>query len=133
MDLVASDALGIPRPHHLDKLVDELALRVDDFKDVIRVAEESLELVVADRDDADVGVLRAAVEEDVLVFGLEAVEESDNLVILGVGEKFASGVGWNERRESARRLLEQQGAFTHCAAPSRVKPCAEAPSDSVHR
>lgn len=39
MNLVTSDAFGIPRPHHVDELVDELALRVDDLEDVIRVAE----------------------------------------------------------------------------------------------
>lgn len=91
VNLVACKRLRVPIVANLvDEPGNQLALGLDDFDDVVHLADALLEVRRSNCDDADVSVVGAAVHLDVVVLALKTVEEGEDGIVRRVWEELAA-------------------------------------------
>jgi hypothetical protein len=83
--------------NHRNEQLQKIPLRLDDLDLEVRLPELHLDLaLVADDDDADVGVVGTTVRIEIVIVGLQAVEEGLDGVRLRVREKVTASIDCEE-------------------------------------
>lgn len=119
--LVARYTLGIPRAKHVEEEDDEIMFGVDHSEDVVGGTDERFELLWSDGNDSNVSILCSAIEVDVLALGLEAVEESGDVVLLGIRSQLASSVDYPRRGQLG--LAVKNASSSLCSSIASTAMC----------